>query len=365
MVYLILIILLYIKITATEIPNNLFSVMIAFVLICYVLYGNKPHENFLSDDNDKEHFLDDSEFEALEINKHWRMIEAVKEDDVHVIQKYYKESPEKVTLPLKTGYEGNTIFHHIAYHGTPKCIMYFLEMIKKFPRILTVENVDKNTVIHIIALRGNYNALYHILKIISSDALKDLKNIHDDNILHCAVRSGSYNCVKIILDKQENHVMMDETNIWDEKPRNTAINPVRDVTELDEVNEGRDKDRMNLDIVKILIEKNENIRDNLSLYNNKNRDNDDILMKELMKKPLSIVREQIRTYLEKMYYDQFYKDKSSAGWNSIIAEVPEICPYEKDTSVNHEQIILEYPNKYIDNEELYTEKETEGTKVIP
>ena len=47
MVYLILIILLYIKVTATEIPNNLFSGIIVFVLICFVLAEINPRKFFV------------------------------------------------------------------------------------------------------------------------------------------------------------------------------------------------------------------------------------------------------------------------------------------------------------------------------
>ena len=49
---------------------------------------------------------------------------------------------------------------------------------------------------------------------------------------------------------------MDEKNKWGEKPLHTAVNPVRDETEIDKDDTlNRDKDRMNFNIVKLLVEK--------------------------------------------------------------------------------------------------------------
>lgn len=345
--------MIYIKMTVSEIPNYVHSGVVLFVLLCYSFYGEKPTEGF---SNQEEH--------ALRINNDAQLVKAVMNDDIDYIEKHYHNNE------LLYGDDGNTIYHHIVYHKLPKTLRFFLKMIKEDNTILEKSNKDDNTVTHIVCLKGDYNTLHYILKILVDNELLENKNIHGDNILHCAVRSGSYNCVNIILNKLNNQIqkLMDEKNNWGEKPLHTAVNPVRDETEIDEDDTlNRDKDRMNFNIVKLLVEKGDIEKNINPLTNN------DLLLGQLQRKPLSIVGEQIRTYLQKKYYD-VYNDKTCADNNAnpcyteIIKNFPAIRPYElKSSNENFDvsKIKVVYPDETIDDKELYTPKTTEPIKMIP
>ena len=92
---------------------------------------------------------------------------------------------------------------------------------------------------------------------------------------------------------------------------------------------------MNFEIVKILVEYGSDIH-------NKNKKGETIL-KTLTKKNKSIVREEIRTYLQRKYYHNY----TSSEYMQMLNDYPEIRPFELDTTLdeNLKKNYLEYDSK--------------------
>ena len=292
------------------------------------------------------------------INNHYYLIAAIKRDDVEHVKKYYEIDNNSVNEKLLYGYSGNTGFHNAIYYNSLKCIEYLLTTKFDYSNV----NKDYNSVLHIACLRGNYDAVFKLLK---HGCKVECKNKFGDTALHSAVRSGSYNCVKILL--QNNGLScIDMKNIYKEIPLHTAVLPVRYDEESDLEKKKEFKDRMNFNIVKILIDYGSDIH-------SKNNDGD-IILKTLSKKDKSLVREQIRTYIQRKYYDKY----SSEEYNKHLNDYPEVRPFElitkvdeklKDTHADYDDTI-DYKNliEYDDtlrNEELYIKKNTRGLKDFP
>mgnify|MGYP006093382149 CR=1 FL=1 len=327
------------------------------------------------------------------ITEHYYLIDSIKKDDLDYITDYYTKNPYSINDKLLYGYVGNTIFHYAMYYNSTKCIEYLLTCNYDY----SSTNKDDNSVLHIACLRGNYEAVHKLLKHGSS---LECKNIHGDNALHCAVRSGSYNCVKILL---QNGAMsyLTEKNKYGETPLYTAVVPVRYDTELDKNAELTD--RLNFNIVKILIEYGSDI--NVIKYDengdeDKDKDEDEdededdtkfneyknnllygknnkgySLLKTLSLKPKSLAREEIRTYIQKAYYNKY----SPEQYTLLLKDYPEIRPFDLDTELDENmkdnfeehsdelnyKNLVDYSTDEIRDEELYTEKDTRALKELP
>ena len=160
-----------------------------------------------------------------------------------------------------------------------------------------------------------------------------------------------------------------EKNKYGETPLHTAVMPVSANTELDNGDDDDEsvelKDRMNFNIVRLLVEYGSDIHN----QNNK----DQIIIQSLLKKNKSIVREEIRTYLQRQYYQKY----NNTEYEKLLEKYEEIRPFELDTTIddnlkdNYEEYdknTIEYKNlvTYTDDTELdynlYTKKRTRALK---
>jgi ankyrin repeat protein len=292
------------------------------------------------------------------INNHYYLIVAIKRDDVDHLKEYYEIDNNGVNEKLLYGYSGNTSFHNAIYYNAFKCIEYLLTTNYEYSNV----NKDNNSVLHIACLRGNYDVVFKLLK---HGCKVECTNKFGDTALHSAVRSGSYNCVKILL--QNNGIScISKENIYGEIPLHTAVIPVRYDEESDLEKKKEFKDRMNYNIVKLLIDYGSDIH-------SKNKDGD-IILKTLSNKDMSLVREQIRTYIQRKYYDKY----PSEEYNKYLKDFTEVRPFElitkvdeklKDTHSDYDddidyKNIIEYDDT-LRNEELYVKKNTRGLKDFP
>ena len=252
--------------------------------------------------------INDNYNDDEKINDHYYLIQSIKRDDVHQIKEYYETENHNVTEKLLYGYSGNTGFHNAVYYNSFKCIEYLLTTNFDYSNV----NKDENSVLHIACLRGNYDCVFKLLK---HGCQVECQNKYGDTALHCAVRSGSYNCVKILLQNNA-FSCIDQKNLYGEIPLHTAVIPVRYDEESDEEKKKKFKDRMNFNIVKLLVDYGSDIH-------SKNNE-DEIILKTLSKKNKSLVREEIRTFLQKKYYEK----SSSDEYNDYLEQYPEIRPFE-------------------------------------
>ena len=297
------------------------------------------------------------------ITEHYYLIDAIKKDHVEYLIKYFNTNYNtSVNDKLLFGYSGNTVFHHAIYYNSFKCIEYLLTTNFDYSSV----NSDDNSVLHIACLRGNYDGVFKLLK---HGVSVECKNIHGDTALHSAVRSGSYNCVKMLLENNAGACVI-EKNKYGETPLHTAVLPVTADTELDDKEDKEDdktelKDRMNFNIVRILVEYGSDI------HNKNNKD--DLIIQTLLKKNKSIVREEIRTYLQRQYYQKYTRTE----YEKLLDKYEEIRPFELDTSIDenlkggydeYDNDNIDYKNlvTYTDDTELdynlYTKKRTRALK---
>ena len=292
------------------------------------------------------------------ITNHYYLINAIKKDDVDYLKDYYEKQNNSVNEQLLYGYSGNTSFHHAIYYNSLKCVNYLLTTSFDYSNL----NKDDNSVLHIACLKGNYDTVFNLLK---HGSRIECKNKYGDTALHSAVRSGSYNCVKILL-KNNGVGCISIKNKYGEIPLHTAVLPVRYDQELDKDKKKELKDRMNFNIVKILIDYGSDIH-------SKNKDGD-IILKTLSKKDKSLVREQIRTLIQRKYYYKYSNDE----YNKLLNNFPEVRPFELNTEVEKEleqkyddyKDEIDYKNliSYDENlrdEELYVKKRTKALKDFP
>lgn len=292
------------------------------------------------------------------INNHYYLIMAIKRDDVEHIKEYYELENNSVNEKLLYGYSGNTGFHNAIYYNAFKCIEYLLTTNFDYSNI----NIDNNSVLHIACLRGNYDVVFKLLK---HGCKVECTNKFKDTALHSSVRSGSYNCVKILLQNNGRSCISKKNN-YGEIPLHTGVLPVRYDEETDLEKKKEFKDRMNFNIIKLLIDYGSDIH-------SKNNDGDTIL-KTLSKKDKSLVREQIRTYIQRKYYDKY----TSEEYNKLLKNYIEVRPFEiitdvdeklKDTHLKYDEKkdyknLIEYEDE-IRDEELYIKKKTRPLKDFP
>ena len=300
------------------------------------------------------------------ITEHYYLIDAIKKDHVDYLIKYFNTKHNtNVNDKLLFGYSGNTVFHHAIYYNSFKCIEYLLTTNFDYSSV----NSDDNSVLHISCLKGNYDGVFKLLK---HGVSVECKNIHGDTALHSAVRSGSYNCVKMLLENNAGACVIDK-NKYGETPLHTAVIPVTTDTELDDKDDKDDKDndknelkdRMNFNIVRLLVEYGSDI------HNKNNKD--ELIIQTLLKKNKSIVREEIRTYLQRQYYQKYTRTE----YENLLDKYEEIRPFELDTSIDenlkggydeYDNDNIDYKNlvTYTDDTELdynlYTKKRTRAIK---
>jgi len=272
---------------------------------------------------------------------HYYLIDAVKNNNLEYIKSYYSEPLNNVNEKLKYGYPGNTILHQAVYDDVDKIVEYLLT---KTPN-LSIPNKDGNTAFHIACFRGNYNSIHKLIKL---GASINCTNNMKDTPLHCAVRSGSYNSVLILLNNGASAVLS-HRNQHGETPLHTSV-------------VGKKK---NFKIVEVLVDHGSDIH-NINNYDN-------TILGSLLKSRESVVRERIRTYLQKMYYNKYDED----NYNKLLKKHPEVRPFEietdlpdhlsdkefndYDSSINYKKLIT-YEDEYADNKDLYVDKNTRGIK---
>ena len=181
------------------------------------------------------------------------------------------------------------------------------------------------------------------------------KNKYGDTALHSAVRSGSYNCVKIILENNGESCLIVK-NKYGEIPLHTAVYPIR--FDLEENNNTRKnlKDRMNFNIVRILVDYGSDIHSK----NNKG----DTILKTLSKKYKSLVK--VRTFIQQKYYHKYSNDE----YADLLKQYP-FRPFilstdnpqnnnedeeDPENSINFNTIV-EFPTPDIRDENLLCRKE--------
>ena len=90
---------------------------------------------------------------------HYYLIEALKNDNMRIIEKYYENSRNNVNDVLLYGYPGNTILHEALYYNAQKSVDYLLS--KNIN--LSLVNKDGNA-LHVGCLKGSYDTVNKMIK---------------------------------------------------------------------------------------------------------------------------------------------------------------------------------------------------------
>ena len=276
------------------------------------------------------------------ISEHYYLIEAVKKDNVDYIKKYFMDMNKRrsVNDKLEYGYSGNTIFHTIAYNNARECAEYMLSTNYDYSLV----NKDGNNVLHIAGLKGNYDLVNKIL--VHGGSSVECNNKYGDTALHSAVRSGSYNSVKILLNNGGSGCV-DIVNKLGETPLHVAA-----VSK-----------KKNFKVVELLVNYGSNIH-------NINK-NEETILKSLMREGVTVAREEIRTFLQKIYYYKYDTEE----YNKLLNDFPEIRPISLDREINDNlqhnfdkysnkidyKDLIHYDDDMKDNK-LYVKKRTRGLK---
>ena len=275
------------------------------------------------------------------ITDHYYLIDAVKNNNVPYLQSYFGiNSLNNVNERLEYGYPGNTILHQAIFDKKDDIIDYLITLKVDTTKV----NKDGNSPFHIACLKGNYNAVHKLIKL---GASVNCKNNMSDTPLHCAVRSGSYNTVLILLNNGATAVL-NSRNEHGEIPLHTAV-----VSK-----------KKNFKIVEILVEYGSDIH-SINDYNK-------TVLASLMQNDKTVVRESIRTFLQRMYYNKY----SESEYNKLLVSFPEIRPFEidrdvpdklkknfksYDSSINYKDLVS-YDDEYVSNKGLYLDKNTRAQK---
>ena len=282
----------------------------------------------------------DNERENQKVTAHYYLVDAVKSNNVSYLKSYFNDRDNSVNEKLEYGYPGNTILHQAIFDKMDDIV----ELLMTLNVNMSLVNKDGNSALHIACLKGNYNATHKLIKL---GASVNCTNEMKDTPLHCAVRSGSYNTVQILLNNGAT-ATIDARNEHDETPLHVAV-------------VSRKK---NLKVVQVLIEYGAEIHS----FNKYSKS----IMKSLMEQKKTIVRETIRTFLQRTYYNK-YNDEE---YNKMLADYPEIRPFDIDTDVpdnlekdykdyedriNYKELI-KYEDEFASNRGLYLDKETKVLK---
>ena len=286
----------------------------------------------LEDDKDKNEIISD----------HYYLIEAVKKDDVNYVKNYFMDLKirRSVNDKLEYGYSGNTIFHTMAYYNARECTEYMLSTNFDYSMV----NKDLNNVLHIACLKGNYDLIHKIL--VHGGSSVECKNKYGDTALHSAARSGSYNSVLILLNNGGSGCI-DIINKLGETPLHTAVI----------------SKKKNFKVVELLVSHGSNIH-NINL-------NEETILKSLSNEDKTVSREEIRTFLQKIYYYKY----DSEEYNKLLNDFPEIRPITLDREIDENlkqnfdkysdkidyKDLIHYEEDMKDNK-LYIKKRTRGIK---
>jgi hypothetical protein len=289
-------------------------------------------------------------FKLLEINpedknelitNHYYLIDSVKNNDISYIKSYFSDKYNNVNQSLEYGYPGNTILHQAVYDEMNEIVDYLITLNVDLAKV----NKDGNSALHIAAFKGNYNAVHRLIKL---GASVNCENNTGDTPLHCAVRSGSYNTVLILINNGASGVLSSQ-NTHGETPLHTAV-------------VSRKK---NLKIIELLVENGSDIH-NINKYKK-------TILASLDDEPLTVTKESIRTYIQRIYYYK-YDDEE---YNKILNNFPETRPYEVDTSIpeelqkdyrnynpriNYKELIKYDNDEHISDKNLYVSKHVKSMK---
>ena len=291
-----------------------------------------------------------SSFKLLELNpqnnnekitNHYYLIDAVKNNDLNYIKSYFSDKYNNVNESLEYGYPGNTILHQAVFDGMDEIVGYLLTLQVDLAKV----NKDGNSALHIAAFKGNYNGVHRLIKL---GASVNCENNMGDTPLHCAVRSGSYNTVLILINKGAS-VVLSSRNSHGETPLHTAV-----VSK-----------KKNLKIIELLVENGSDVH-NINNY-------DKTVLGSLEDEPLTVTKESIRTYLQRIYYYKYDEEE----YNKILSNFPETRPYEVDTSIpeemeqdfdnynpriNYKELIKYDNDEHISDKNLYVNKHVKSMK---
>jgi ankyrin repeat protein len=271
------------------------------------------------------------------ITKHYYLIEATKNDDVNYIKDYFdKDMTVNVNEKLEYGYPGNNIVHEIVMNDALTCFEYIITLNLD----LSMSNKDGNTPLHLACLKGNYDMVNKFLKLGGSVSCG---NNVGDTPLHCASRSGSYNSAIIIIDNGGSSSIITKNN-YGETPLHTNV-------------AGNKK---NFKLVELLVGNGADVH-NIDKYKN-------TILKTLANQDKSISSEEIRTYLQRIYYQKYDEDE----YSKLLNKYPEVRPFYLDTDIEDKlerdfneydnkvtyKNLVSYGNEDIKNRNLYVNKET-------
>ena len=245
---------------------------------------------------------------------------AIRLDDVQFLKNIVGEDYNKI---LTNSHKNNTIFHQSIIEGANKCITFLLST----KLDLSVKNKDGNTYLHLASMMESPMITYFLLKR-GSDIFFFF--IVGDTPLHSAVISGKLFCIPILLN---NGASIVETNNYGDTPLHTAI---------------KCKNK-NLKVIRLLVDYGSDI-------NTKDKKGN-TLLKSLNEEKKTNMTEQIRTYLQKLYYDV-----NKNNYSEFVKQYPEVSPYEivaeDDESVDAENISveIEYDKAVIDKNSYHSKK---------
>lgn len=289
-------------------------------------------------------------FKLLEVNpqnnnekitNHYYLIDAVKNNDLNYIKSYFSDKYNNVNESLEYGYPGNTILHQAVFDGMDEIVGYLLTHRADLSKV----NKDGNSALHIAAFKGNYNGVHRLIKL---GASINCENNMGDTPLHCGVRSGSYNTVLILMNNGAS-VVLSSRNNHGETPLHTAVV----------------SNKKNLKIVELLVENGSDVH-NINKY-------DKTILGSLEDEPVTVTKESIRTYLQRIYYYKYDENE----YNKILSNFPETRPYEVDTSIpegmekdfvnynpriNYKELIKYDNDEHLSDKNLYVKKHVKSMK---
>lgn len=266
----------------------------------------------------------------------FNLVENLKIDNLDALKEYFKRNPTmKYSSVLKYGYPGNTTLHECIIYKAEKCIAELLTKSLDF----SVKNKDGNTVLHLACLSGNINLIYNLLR---SGADINIRNNLGDVAIHCAVRSASYGSTMLLIS---NGASLFQLNSKRETPLFIAATAKK----------------RNIKIVDLLVK----MGSELLVIDDDGRS----LLKVLEEADKTMLSEQIRTLIQRSFYEQ-YKD----DYKELITNYPEYSIMDMDNFMEKDEdgnnigvkelpdLVIEYPDEF-ETQNLYRETEVNPIKV--
>lgn len=262
------------------------------------------------------------------------LVEAVKSNDLEILQSLVNNDKKKANKILSYGFPGNTLLHEALYRNSKECCYYLLEHANKAS--LEIKNQDGNTPLQIACLKGNKDMVNMILKLGGNIYTK---NKYGDTPLHSAIRVANEELIRFLLF---NGSSIFDKNDLGETPLFTAVITLN----------------RKLIVVKILCE---NGSDLLEL-NHQNKSMLNILNEDPEPNDLNA---EIETYLIQKLYKMYESDQDY--YKQVLKVYPEFSPFEiegdaKDSDIDN--LVIKY-DETLDDTELYNEKTQLPKKVLP